>query len=194
MSDQGLTDPPDWELVTRAQNGDREAFGELYTRYLSPIYRYLRSRLSDPRDAEDLTESAFLKAYQALPRYRERGWPFSAYLYQVARNALADHFRRRRPEVDLDGALAAPATDPGPAEYVEHGEMMVDLAAGVRSLPEDYQEVIRLRLLLGLPTTTAAQWMRRSEGATRVLLFRALRALRKKMKEQYDGERQPGSG
>lgn len=188
MSDQDLIDQPDSELVVRAQNGDRDAFGELYTRYLTPIYRYLRSRLSDPRDAEDLTESAFLKAYQALPRYRERGWPFSAYLYQVARNALADHFRRRRPETDLDRALSAPAPDPGPAEHVEQGEMMLDLAAAVRSLPEDYQEVIRLRLLLGLPTSTAAQWMRRSEGATRVLLFRALRALRKRVKEQYDYE------
>ncbi|MGH2606784.1 MAG: RNA polymerase sigma factor, partial [Anaerolineales bacterium] len=100
MSDRDLNNPPDSELVVRAQQGDRAAFGKLYTRYLTPIYRYLRSRLSDPRDAEDLTESAFLKAYQALPRYRERGWPFSAYLYQVARNALADHFRRQRPEVE----------------------------------------------------------------------------------------------
>lgn len=194
MSDRDLNDPPDSELVVRAQQGDREAFGELYTRYLTLIYRYLRSRLSDPRDAEDLTESAFLKAYQALSRYQERGWPFSAYLYQVARNALADHFRRQRPELDLERALSAPAPDPSPAEYVEQGELRVELAAALRSLPEDYQEVIRLRLLLSLPTITAAQWMRRSEGATRVLLFRALRALRKKMKEEYDGERQPGSG
>jgi len=192
MSDRDLNNPPDSELVVRAQQGDRAAFGELYTRYLTPIYRYLRSRLSDPRDAEDLTESAFLKAFQALPRYRERGWPFSAYLYQVARNALADHFRRQRPEVDLDRALSAPAPEPGPAEYMEQGELMVELAAALRSLPDDYQEVIRLRLLLGLPTTTAAQWMRRSEGATRVLLFRALRALRKRVNEQYDEEREPG--
>src|SRR3972149_8109230 len=96
--------PSDAELVTRARAGQVEAFGELYLRYFDAIFRYLRTRLSEAQDAEDMTETVFLRAFQSLPNYRERGWPFSAFLYQVARNALTDHYRQRRAETELSQA------------------------------------------------------------------------------------------
>src|SRR3990170_4792475 len=96
--------PSDSDLVARARAGEVEAFGQLYLRYFDPIFRYLRTRLADAQDAEDMAETVFLRAYQSLPNYRERGWPFSAFLYQVARNALTDHYRQRRPETELSQA------------------------------------------------------------------------------------------
>ena len=172
---------PDSELISRAQSGDREAFGELYRRYLDPIYRYVRSRVKDEQLAEDVTETVFVRSYEGLTRYKERGWPFSSFLYQVARNLLADHFRQARNETPLDEADFAGDGEEGPDEKLIREERLRTVEKGIRELHRDYQEVIRLRVILGLPTSIVATWMGRSEGATRVLLTRALKALRERV-------------
>jgi len=182
--------PSDAELVTRARAGQVEAFGELYLRYFDAIFRYLRTRLSEAQDAEDMTETVFLRAFQSLPNYRERGWPFSAFLYQVARNALTDHYRQRRPETELSQAEQSGTPARALDEDLARMEQIVSLHRAMAELPADYQEVIRLRVLLSLPTETTAQWMARSEGAVRVLLHRALETLRKRVAER--GERLDG--
>lgn len=170
-------------LISRAQSGDVDAFGELYQRYVSPIYRYIRMRVQETRTAEDLTEMVFLRSFEALPTYRERGHPFSAYLYRVARNILVDHYRSNRADVPLDEV----DLDDGEQGALEDGLIRQDRDRAIRkalaSLPSEYQEVIRLRVAMALPTSTVAEWMRRSEGSVRVLLHRALKALRKKVDE-----------
>jgi RNA polymerase sigma-70 factor (ECF subfamily) len=173
----------DADLISRAQSGDVDAFGELYQRYVDPIYRYIRMRVRETRTAEDLTEMVFLRSFEALPKYRERGHPFSAYLYRVARNALVDHYRSNRGDVSLEESLL----DEGEQAPLEDGLIGQDRDLAIRtalaSLPPDYQEVIRLRVAMALPTLEVAEWMRRSEGSVRVLLHRALKALRKKVEE-----------
>ena len=181
----------DSDLIARARKGETEAFGELYRRYFDPIFRYLRVRVARADDAEDLTESVFLRAYQSLHRYRERGWPFSAFLYQVARNALADHYRKRPRETDLTEAEGLGTAPRALDEDLVQAERISLMQQALVGLPPDYQEVIRLRVLLGLPTETTAQWMGRSEGAVRVLLYRALAALRMKLTDKGE-ERQSG--
>ena len=168
----------DADLVARARAGDREAFGALYQRYFDPIFRYLCVRVERAEDAEDLTATVFLRAYRSLGRYRERGWPFSAFLYQVARNALVDHYRKRPREGDLADAAALGTPARGLDDEMERAEHLREMRRALATLPPDYQEVIRLRVLLSLPTETTAQWMERSPGAVRVLLYRALAALR----------------
>ena len=174
----------DSDLIALARKGETEAFGELYRRYFDPIFRYLRMRVPQEEDAADLAETVFLRAYQSLHRYRERGWPFSAFLYQVARNALADHYRKGRPETNLTEAERLGTSARALDEDLVMAERIRTVQQAMVGLPTDYQEVIRLRVLLGLPTETAAQWMGRSEGAVRVMLFRALSALRSKLMEQ----------
>lgn len=173
----------DADLIARAQSGEIEAFGELYARYLDPIYRYIRTRVDKTADAEDLCEAVFLSTFEALDRYQERGHPFSAYLYQVARNRLADHYRTREIRVDLDQVSEPAAADADPEAAYAQRERVLDAVHSLRKLREDYQEVIRLRVILELPTSTVAMWMDRSPGAVRVLLHRALVALR----EELDG-------
>jgi RNA polymerase sigma-70 factor, ECF subfamily len=170
-------------LVERARKGDVAAFADLYRRHFDPIYRYLRARLVDEADAEDLAETVFLQAFRSLDRYRERGHPFSAYLYRIARNALADHYRKAGREVSLDHAenLAAPGASPD--DHLARQEEIAAMRHALATLSPDHQEVIRLRILLDLSTEITAQWMGRSEGAVRVLLFRALSALRREMKD-----------
>jgi RNA polymerase sigma-70 factor, ECF subfamily len=176
----------DARLVAQAKRGDEDAFGELYRRYADSIYRYALSRGLPPADAEDVVSTVFLRAYQSLPRYRERGWPFSAYLYRIARNSLVDLYRRDKREGPGDEPLERPESDVDIDDQVVRRAQLNAVRQALGALPEDYQEVIRLRLLLELPTVTVAAWMGRKEGAVRVLLHRALYALRSRM-VQDDG-------
>lgn len=183
MSESELSELSDAKLVARAQSGESDAFGVLYERYVEQIYRYVRSRVTLKRDAEDLTESVFVRSYEALDRYEERGHPYSAFLYQVARNVLVDHYRRPEEE-GLEESPPLVATGLGLEGRIERDEEVERIQRAMAELPDDYQEVIRLRVLMSLPTATAAEWLDRSEGAVRVLLYRALKSLRQKVDAQ----------
>ena len=171
----------DSRLVALAKRGDEDAFAELYRSYADSIYRYALSRGLPPADAEDVVSTVFMKAYQSLPGYRERGWPFSAYLYRIARNALIDEYRKDRHEASGEEAWDRPEPGAEVDDQVARRAQLTAVRQALAGLPEDYQEVIRLRLLLELPTATVAAWMGRKEGAVRVLLHRALLALRARM-------------
>jgi RNA polymerase sigma-70 factor (ECF subfamily) len=173
----------DAELISRAQAGEVEAFGELYERYAVLIYRYVLARVNAESDAEDLTEIVFLRAFEALHRYKERGRRFSAFLYQVARNALIDHYRQQRKTESIETVERLPSLGPEPDERLLAEERADGLKKALAEIPEDYQEVIRLRIILSMPTATVGEWLGRSEGAVRVLLHRALKSLRKQMVE-----------
>jgi RNA polymerase sigma-70 factor (ECF subfamily) len=171
----------DRELVKRAQRGDQHAFGDLYVNHAPAIFRYLFAHLENSMDAEDLTGEVFLKAWQSLPKYIERGVPFLAFLFRIARNALVDHYRQnnrlehKAPE-DMDGYKMESV--PEPVETVgrrlEHQKIL-----GVLSqLRPDYQSVLTLRFISELSPEETAQVMNRSVGAIRVLQHRALAALR----------------
>jgi RNA polymerase sigma-70 factor, ECF subfamily len=176
----------DATLIARVKGGDLEAYGELYQRYLEPIYRYLRLRVSDDRHAEDLAEITFIRAFEALHRYHHRGHAFSAFLFQIARNLLTDHYRRQSNEAPLETVDSLPSPAQSPDEVFDTQERLAAVRQALESLPEDYQEVIRLRVILEMPTPTAAAWLGRSEQATRVLLHRALGALRKRLSEMHE--------
>jgi RNA polymerase sigma-70 factor (ECF subfamily) len=178
-----LSLPDDAELIARAKGGDTQAFGELYQRYLNPIYRYIRARVAVDQAAEDLTEMVFLRSFEVIHRYKERGRPYSAFLYQVARNLLIDHYRKKREELELEDVDQMAASTKSMDERFVQVERIKAIENELADLPSDYQEVIRLRVVLALPTTTVAEWMGRSEGAVRVLLFRALKTLRGRLDE-----------
>ncbi len=175
----------DSHLIALAKNGKPEAFGELYQRYLDPIYRYIRARVAIERDAEDLTEIVFMRSFEVLDRYEDRGLPYSAFLYRVARSVIADHYRQDPVEsmevIDQFEHLASDFED-----TLIHNDHLTELQDALTCLPPDYQEVIRLRLLLDMPVSTVAEWMDRSEGAVRVLLYRALKALRSRLVRETD--------
>jgi RNA polymerase sigma-70 factor (ECF subfamily) len=181
-----ISDPSDATLVAQARKGNTDAFGELYRRYVDPIYRYLNVRLIDSKDAEDLTEDVFIRSFQSLGSYRERGWPFSAYLYQVAKNVLIDHYRQKKPEAALAASSSVTESERPLDDHVIRVEQVGDLQRVLDQLPAKFREVIILRVILEMPTALTANWMNLSEGAVRVLLHRALVALRGKMREAYD--------
>ena len=179
--DRALASVPDAGLVAQAQAGQVEAFGELYQRYMAKIYRYIRSRVSTALDAEDLTGVVFLNAFQALGSYKERGAPFGAYLYRVARNKIVDHYRNKpksEPWQEQEGLL--PGAEDTETSVVR-AEGVQEIRAALLRLPENYQEIIRLRVLLELPTEEVGRWIGKKPSNVRVLLHRALKALRREL-------------
>ncbi|OGO28161.1 MAG: hypothetical protein A2136_08115 [Chloroflexi bacterium RBG_16_54_11] len=174
----------DRELIKKAQQGDTRAFGDLYEAHAPVVFRYIFAHLDSRMDAEDLTAEVFLKAWQSLPKYAERGAPFLAFLFRIARNALVDHYRQNRRQDskdpnDMDGYRAEGSVEPVDAvsSQMEHQTMLQVLYR----LRPDYQTVLTLRFISELSPRETAQVMNRSEGAIRVLQHRALAALREEM-------------
>jgi RNA polymerase sigma-70 factor (ECF subfamily) len=186
MSENKGSNREDAALLALVQQGDADAFGVLYQRYLDRIFRYLRMRMANDRDAEDLTETVFVRAFESIDRYEDRGWPFSAYLYQIARNVLADHYRTLKHTSPLDDLEPIESTQLPVDDLVVHRERLNLVKEALQTLPDDYQEVIRLRVILKMSTASSAQWLNRSQGAVRVLLYRALRKLRDAVAEMSD--------
>ncbi len=184
---------PDWQnvddnqLIQFARQGDVQAYGEIYNRYVVKVYRYYLAHLDNAHDAEDLTEEVFFRVWRALPGYQEKGIPFYALLFQVARNGLIDFYRRSVQTKQLvsidDVSIADKGTDPG--EIVLKNFRHKELRQAMKGLREDYRTVLALRFLSGLSPEETAKAMGRSQGAVRVLQHRALAALR----ELLDGNK-----
>lgn len=177
--------------VRRARRGDVAAFGKLYDEYADRIFAFARARGSSVHDAEDLTATVFLKAWESIGSYDERGIPFSAWLFRIARNALVDEYRRgqRRP---------IPVEEPEPDEtFVDGPEdvVMVEASAeqvreAVRHLTEDQAAVIALRYWWDMSLKETADALGRNENAIKALQHRATRALARLLQEDgsYEAE------
>ena len=166
-------------LVERAIAGDADAFGELYMRHLDAIYRYVYFRIGNAQEAEDLTEQAFLKAWQYLPEYEQRGYPFTSWLYRIAHNVVADYHRKwgqRSNPLPLED-WAEDRHQPTAMEQVISAEEAADLSAAIVQLSDDQQQVIVLRFIEGMSYARVADILGKSQGACRVLQHRALNAL-----------------
>lgn len=182
MDDRHPADPAsaaDSILVRRAAAGDAAAFAELYDAYAPRVRRFLRHQLDDPDVAEDLLQRTFVKMIEALPRYRERGLPFGAWVFRIARNAVIDHRRTSRPAEPIEAALDQPATAGDPALEAERSVEAMRLRIALDELPADQREVLVWRFFAELSPAETAALMGRSNGAVRTLQHRALQALRR---------------
>jgi len=168
-------------LVARAKVGDGRAFDELYDRYAERIYRYALARLDEPADAEDLLQRVFLKVIEALPRYEDRGVPFGAWLFRIARNAVVDEARSPQQSTTLEAAVLQ--TDPGPAPE-DLAELTADRAmvrAALAALTPDQRDVVLYRFFADLTPREIGLLMNKREGTVRALQFRALATLRRRL-------------
>lgn len=181
---QHWKDISDAELLFRAQDGNAEAFGELYERHAQAVFRFLYSHLSNRLDAEDLTGDVFLRAWRSLPKFKEQGVPFIAFLLRVARNALIDFYRRTHKvqEDDIEETVI-PDRNAGPAEAVTAQLESQELRQKIGQLHEEYRMVLTLRFISDLSVEETSVVMGKSDGAVRVLQHRALAALRKLLED-----------
>ena len=170
------------ELVRRAQSGDRDAFAALYRAYVQAIYRYMLVRLSNAQQAEDLTAEVFLRAVDGLPRYSNRGLPFGAWLFRIARDRLVDYYRQsaRRPTLALEDSLPSELPDPGAA--AEGMALTQALSEALRQLTDEQRDVIQFRYMENWSLEETAQALNKSVNAIKALQHRALGALYRLLK------------
>ncbi len=168
-------------LVARSKLGDVDAFGALFDRYHGPVYRYIASRVARPTDAEDLTQTVFVKALEALPRYESRGVPFGGWLFRLARNTLIDFVRTRHDHAGLDAIAERTADDVAPDTLVATRQDLAEVRTALAKLTDEQREAIALRFFAGLSAREAAVAMGKQEGTVRGLQFRAIAALRRQL-------------
>jgi RNA polymerase sigma-70 factor (ECF subfamily) len=178
----------DQELVQRSANGDQEAYGDLYERYLDRIYRYVYFRVDNAEEAEDLTETTFIRVWEDLRKRKKRKKikNFSAWLYRVAHNLVIDHQRRKTPlSIDLSSSAEFTQVEaPGTEETVIENLDSQQVALALRKLEPTAQDVLILRFFNGLTHAETADVLELNEGHVRVIQFRALQQLREILNEE----------
>lgn len=169
----------DAALVQLAKK-DPEAFGELYERYVTKIYNYIYYRVGSQEEAEDLTARTFFRALRKIDSYEERGLPFSAWLYRIAHNLVANWHRSqsRRKSVQLDELIPATSEISSPNKMLEKQETREALLSMIRTLPEDRQQLLILKFVEQMPNAQIGQVMGRSESSIKSLYHRTLKTLR----------------
>jgi len=166
--------------LERAGQGDTEAFSILYERYVRRIYNYIYYRTGSAADAEDLTAKVFFRAFGHIGTYRNMGVPFSAWLYRIAHNLVANWHRdnSRRQEVPLEDHTIQFNRMDHPEATLEQNQETEELLKAIRRLPSERQQLLILKFVEHLSNGEIAIIMRRSEGAIKSLYHRTLLALR----------------
>ncbi len=168
------------EILARASSGDREAFGRLYERYIERIFNYVFYRTGNLHDAEDLTARVFQRAMNHIQNYTDRGVPFSAWLYRIAHNLVANWHRdrSRKQEIPIDDVPVLPSRGDHPEKNLVRSQEQDVLLRLIHRLPGDRQSLLILKFVENLSNAEIGQIMGRSEGAVKSLYHRTLLALR----------------
>ncbi len=171
------------------QRLDRD-FSELYRAHLRDVYSYSYYRIGNHHDAEDITEQTFLQAYRHFERAQREsnGRPLRPWLIRIAHNLAANYYRdrSRKPQANLDDA-AVISSPLGTERVVEEREEVKEVLEGVSKLPEDRREALIMRFALDMDNREIARALGRSEGATKVLLHRAIRQLEQGLEAEREG-------
>jgi RNA polymerase sigma-70 factor (ECF subfamily) len=164
------------KLVKRAINHDPEAFGELYDKYFQKIYTFIFYRVRTREEAEDLTAQVFLKALEKIDQFRWRGVSFVAWLFKIAANLVADHYRAKKgQEVPLEEDCSkSKVLEQSPEEYVLDQLDLEKIKDLIARLTQEQQQVVILRFLIGLSLKEVGEIMGKNTGAIKALQYRAL--------------------
>src|SRR5579859_4420684 len=173
-------------LEILAAQRDRSAFAPLYERYVDQIHAYVYTLTHDMEQADDMTAATFARAMEELPRFEWRGVPYSAWLYRVAANLVA---RSRRRPVWIELTPQLPSDMESPEEAAERDDRAAEVRAAVATLPDDQRQAVLLRFGGELRNREIAEIMGRSEGAVKLLTFRALTTLRRRLGAPLPAER-----
>jgi RNA polymerase sigma-70 factor (TIGR02952 family) len=183
LTDAGFAPAPGavdvWALVHRAQEGDAEAFGELYDHYVTVVHRYVYHRVGDRATAEDVTSETFVRALRRIDSLSFQGRDVGAWLVTIARNIIRDNVKssRYRLEVSTADMRDEDRATEGPEDAVVQHLTNQQLLECVQQLGSEQQECIVLRFLQGLSVSETAEIMGKKDGAIKALQHRAVRRL-----------------
>jgi RNA polymerase sigma-70 factor (ECF subfamily) len=175
-------------LLFRLKKKDKGSFLKIYNLYADKIYRFIYFKISNPEEAQDLTSEVFLKTWNYAQRNRINEKTLLALIYKIARNIIIDHYRKEstRPQVASVDSLTGESY-----EIIDEKEDLLkktDIALGIENIQEkmlelkdEYREAIILRFVEELSISEIADIMGKSKGNVRILVYRALKALRELM-------------
>jgi RNA polymerase sigma-70 factor, ECF subfamily len=169
-------------LLIEAARKDPARFGDLYERYFDRVYAYVARRVGNRDAAQDLTADVFHRALANIGKYESRGVPFAAWLFRIAANAIADRWKRTLKE---SGSPAPEEIDSGKID-LEACEHRAQLFQAVRKLPAEQRRVIQLRFAEEKSIRDIAQEIGKTEGAVKLLQFRAIQNLRDRMSGAHE--------
>lgn len=171
-------------VVQGAISRDADAFGRLYDMYVDRVYRHIYYRVGNVADAEDLTQQVFLKAWQAIDKYKKTASPFLAWLITISHNLVIDFYRTKKDKTYLEAEVTANDLASSPERIAEARFEQQRLRRVILQLPGEQQQVILLRFAEGFRHAEIAAVLRKNEGAIRVILHRALVALRRILEKE----------
>ena len=163
-------------LIQAAKSGNAEAFGDIYDQFVEAIYRFIRFRVSDAEEAQDLTQQVFLEAWQSLPRF-QIGRSFPAWIFAIARFKVIDYYRRHRSTADIDTVTDLAS----PTDLLSDTDTRLEVQkvlAALEHLPENYRTIVELRLVHDLDYAEISHLVGKSETTLRVAFKRGLDKLR----------------
>jgi RNA polymerase sigma-70 factor (ECF subfamily) len=193
------------DIVSQKPKAQLDAeFSDLYRAHLRDVYSYAYYRVGDHHDAEDLTEQTFLQAYRHFERAQREsdGRPLRPWLIRIAHNLAANLYRdrSRKPSTPIDDTTTLVALHTT-EQLVEGRDELSRVLEGVRQLPDDRREALIMRFALGMDNREIARALGRSDGATKVLIHRAIKQLEERVghggegpAQAPDGHRDPGAG
>jgi len=168
-----------WQLVARAQEGDGDAFGQLYDRYVDTVYRFIYFRVNDRGLAEDFTSETFLRALRRIGSISYQGRDIGAWFVTIARNIVFDHMKSARNRLEvvtgdtIEGDRYERSTETAVLESLTSERLM----AAVQQLGDEQRECVMLRFIQGFSVSETAAVMGKNDGAIKALQHRAIRKL-----------------
>ena len=168
-------------LLQQAVRRDRTAFSTLYDLHIDRVYKFVFYWLPSQADAEDITQEVFFRAWRSIDKYKVSESPFIAWLITIARNLVNSHYRSAKKLVPLDDM--DPAGDSNPQKEAEINFTRDYIRDAIMKLKGDKQSVIQMRFISEMSYEEVAKAMNKSEGAVRVLQYRALKELKSIMEK-----------
>ncbi len=167
--------------VVRAAEWSETAFREVYSRYIRPVHSYILRRVRNHHDAEDLTAQVFVQALDHLDPAKAGTEEVASWLFTSARNATANHSRRRRYVVSVEELPESADESEDPGQVVLDEETLGQVLDAIGKLPEERRRALILRFVEQLPHAEIAEVLGRTETSARVLLHRTIAHLRKEV-------------
>ncbi len=166
------------KIIKSAVAGEASAFGKLYDQYQPQIYRFILFKVGHREEAEDLTHEVFVSAWQNISKYRDFGFPFSGWLYRIARNRVIDHYRTKKTPASIDDIdpeyFAVPTATPTTLEEKLEIERV---RKALTHLKPEYQDVLIMRFIEELSLKETAAALGKTEGAVKLMQYRAMKSL-----------------
>lgn len=165
------------DLVCLAKAGNSEAFGRLYELYFTPVFRYSFLRTRDKVVAENISQNVFLKSFKTINKFQERGRPFLAYLFTIARNEVIDYWKKPK-NIQVEDVEMVKFGEDKLMDLIEHRELDRKILEALEMLTEEKKEIVSLKFFGGLKSFEIGVIIDKSEEAVRQIQYRALKELK----------------